>query len=72
MTPDPIRIPKIGGVDIIIKDHPVLDRTLSSRNDFNSQMSFSQDRITSYKGKEKELLKALTPQEIRIDNLKLR
>ena len=34
MTPDPIRIPKIGGVDIIIKDHPVLDRTHSSRTEF--------------------------------------
>ncbi|KAL0423544.1 UNVERIFIED_CONTAM: Enzymatic polyprotein [Sesamum radiatum] len=27
MAPDPIRIPRIGGVDIVIKDHPVLDRT---------------------------------------------
>ncbi|KAL0355336.1 UNVERIFIED_CONTAM: movement protein [Sesamum radiatum] len=27
MTPDPIRIPRIGGVDIVIKDHPVLERT---------------------------------------------
>ncbi|KAL2240735.1 UNVERIFIED_CONTAM: putative enzymatic polyprotein [Sesamum indicum] len=61
MTPDPIKIPRIGGVDIIIKDHPVLDRTLSSRTE-----------ISSYKGKEKELLKALTPQEIRVDNVKLR
>ena len=34
MTPDPIRIPRIGGVDIIIKDHPVLDRTLNSRTEF--------------------------------------
>ncbi|KAL2237553.1 UNVERIFIED_CONTAM: movement protein [Sesamum indicum] len=65
MTPDHIRIPRIGGVDIIIKDHPVLDKTLSSRTDFSSRMSFSEDRITGYKGKEKELLKALTPQEIR-------
>ncbi|KAL2226502.1 UNVERIFIED_CONTAM: movement protein [Sesamum indicum] len=72
MTPDPIRIPRIGGVDIIIKDHPVLDKTLSSRTDFSSRMSFSEDRITGYKGKEKELLKALTPQEIRVDNVKLR
>ncbi|KAL2225738.1 UNVERIFIED_CONTAM: movement protein, partial [Sesamum indicum] len=68
MTPDPIRIPRIGGVDIIIKDHPVLDRTLNSRTEFNSRMSFSEDRIIGYKGKEKELLKALTPQEIRFDN----
>ncbi|KAL2243450.1 UNVERIFIED_CONTAM: movement protein [Sesamum indicum] len=68
MTPDPIRIPRIGGVDIIIKDHPVLDRTLNSRTEFNSRMSFSEDRIIGYKGKEKELLKALTPQEIRVDN----
>ncbi|KAL2237838.1 UNVERIFIED_CONTAM: putative enzymatic polyprotein [Sesamum indicum] len=66
MTPDPIRIFKIGGVDIIIKDHPVLDKTISSRTDFSSRMSFSKDRITGYKGKEKELLKALTPQEIRV------
>ncbi|KAL2237556.1 UNVERIFIED_CONTAM: movement protein [Sesamum indicum] len=72
MTPDPIRIPRIGGVDIIIKDHPVLDRTLNSRTEFNSRMSFSEDRIIGYKGKEKELLKALTPQEIRVDNVKLR
>ncbi|KAL2252044.1 UNVERIFIED_CONTAM: movement protein [Sesamum indicum] len=72
MTPDPIRIPRIGGVDIIIKDHPVLDKTLCSRTDFSSRMSFSEDRITGYKGNEKELLKALTPQEIRVDNVKLR
>ncbi|KAL2251886.1 UNVERIFIED_CONTAM: movement protein, partial [Sesamum indicum] len=72
MAPDPIRIPRIGGVDIIIKDHPVLDRTLSSRTEFSSRMSFSEDRIIGYKGKEKELLKALTPQEIRVDNVKLR
>ncbi|KAL0339166.1 UNVERIFIED_CONTAM: movement protein [Sesamum angustifolium] len=65
MTPDPIRIPRIGGVNIVIKDHPVLDRTLSSRTEFSSRMSFSEDRIIGYKGKEKELLKALTPQEIR-------
>ncbi|KAL0320371.1 UNVERIFIED_CONTAM: hypothetical protein Sradi_5298600 [Sesamum radiatum] len=25
MTPDPIRIPRIGGVDIVINDHPVLE-----------------------------------------------
>ena len=62
MTPDPIRIPRIGGVDIVIKDHPVLDRTPSSRNEFSSRMSFSEDRIIGYKGKERELLKALTPQ----------
>ncbi|KAL0375730.1 UNVERIFIED_CONTAM: hypothetical protein Scaly_0690600 [Sesamum calycinum] len=29
-------------------------------------------RIMGYKGKEKELLRALTPQEIRVDNVKLR
>ncbi|KAL0399795.1 UNVERIFIED_CONTAM: movement protein [Sesamum radiatum] len=28
MTPDPIKIPRIGGVDLVIKDHPVLERTL--------------------------------------------
>ncbi|KAL0388968.1 UNVERIFIED_CONTAM: movement protein [Sesamum calycinum] len=65
MAPDPIRIPRIGGVDIVIKDHPVLDRTISSRTEFSSRMSFSEDRIMGYKGKEKELLKVLTPQEIR-------
>ncbi|KAL0391246.1 UNVERIFIED_CONTAM: Polyprotein P3 [Sesamum calycinum] len=66
MAPDPIRITRIGGVDIVIKDHPVLDRTLSSRTEFCSKMSFSEDRIMGYKGKEKELLNALTPQEIRV------
>ncbi|KAK4382865.1 putative enzymatic polyprotein [Sesamum angolense] len=65
MTPDPIRIPRIGGVDIVIKDHPVLDRTMSSRTEFSSRMSFSEDRIIGYKGKEKDLSKVLTPQEIR-------
>ncbi|KAL0360972.1 UNVERIFIED_CONTAM: movement protein [Sesamum radiatum] len=66
MTPDPIKIPRIGGVDIIIKDHQVLDRTLSSRTEFSSRMSFSEDRCTGYKEKEKELIKLFTPQEIRI------
>ncbi|KAL0352292.1 UNVERIFIED_CONTAM: movement protein [Sesamum calycinum] len=65
MAPDPIRIPRIGGVDIVIKDHPILDRTISSRTEFSSRMSFSEDRIMGYKGKEKDLLKAMTPQEIR-------
>ncbi|KAK4394265.1 movement protein [Sesamum angolense] len=65
MAPDPIRIPRIGGVDIVIKDHPVLDRTMSSRIEFGSRMSFSEDRITGYKGKEKDLARVLTPQEIR-------
>ncbi|KAL0324938.1 UNVERIFIED_CONTAM: movement protein [Sesamum radiatum] len=72
MAPDPIRIPRIGGVDIVIKDHPVLDRTMSSRTEFSSRMSFSEDRIIGYKGKEKELSKVRTPQEIRVDNVKLR
>ncbi|KAK4400631.1 movement protein [Sesamum angolense] len=54
MAPDPIRIPRIGGVDIIIKDHPVLDRTMSSRIEYG-RMSFSEDRITGYKEKEKDL-----------------
>ncbi|KAL0311554.1 UNVERIFIED_CONTAM: putative enzymatic polyprotein [Sesamum angustifolium] len=65
MAPDPIRIPRIGGVDIVIKDHPVLDRTMSSRTEFSSRMSFSEDRIVGYKGKEKDLSKVLTPHEIR-------
>ncbi|KAL0360994.1 UNVERIFIED_CONTAM: movement protein [Sesamum radiatum] len=65
MTPDPIRIPRIGGVDIVIKDHPVLERTLSTRTEFSSRMSFSEDRITGYRGKEKELIKTFTPREIR-------
>ncbi|KAK4390099.1 hypothetical protein Sango_2073200 [Sesamum angolense] len=72
MAPDPIRIPRIGGVDIVIKDHPVLDRTISSRTEFSSRMSFSEDRIIGYKGKEKDLSKVLTPQEIRVDNVKLK
>ncbi|KAL0318717.1 UNVERIFIED_CONTAM: movement protein [Sesamum angustifolium] len=72
MAPDPIKIPKIGGVDIVIKDHPVLDRTMSSRTEFSSRMSFSEDRIIGYKGKEKDLSKILTPQEIRVDNVKLK
>ncbi|KAL0438979.1 UNVERIFIED_CONTAM: movement protein [Sesamum latifolium] len=33
MSPDPIRILRMGGVDIVIKDHPVLDRTPSSRTE---------------------------------------
>ncbi|KAL0295247.1 UNVERIFIED_CONTAM: Enzymatic polyprotein [Sesamum radiatum] len=65
MTPDPIRIPRIGGVDIVIKDHPVLERTLSTRTEFSSRMSFLEDRITGYRGKERELIKIFTPQEIR-------
>ncbi|KAL0334379.1 UNVERIFIED_CONTAM: Enzymatic polyprotein [Sesamum angustifolium] len=68
MAPDPIRIPRIGGVDIVIKDHPVLDRTMSSRIEYSSRMSFSEDRIIGYKGKEKDLARVLTPQEIRVDN----
>ncbi|KAL0354244.1 UNVERIFIED_CONTAM: movement protein [Sesamum angustifolium] len=65
MAPDPIRIPRIGGVDIVIKDHPVLDRTMSSRIEYSSRMSFSEDRIIGSKGKEKDLARVLTPQEIR-------
>ncbi|KAL0361407.1 UNVERIFIED_CONTAM: movement protein [Sesamum radiatum] len=65
MTPDPIRIPGIGGVDIVMKDHPVLERTLSTKTEFSSRMSFSEDRITGYRGKQKELIKTFTPQEIR-------
>ncbi|KAL0454940.1 UNVERIFIED_CONTAM: movement protein [Sesamum latifolium] len=65
MTPDPIKIPRIGGVDLVIKDHPVLERTLSTRTGFSSRMSFSEDRIVGYRGKEKELIKTFTPQVIR-------
>ncbi|KAL0403966.1 UNVERIFIED_CONTAM: movement protein [Sesamum radiatum] len=65
MTPDPIRIPRIGGVDIVIKDHPVLERTFSTRTEFSSRMSFLEDKITGYRGKEKELIKIFTPREIR-------
>ncbi|KAL0355195.1 UNVERIFIED_CONTAM: putative enzymatic polyprotein [Sesamum radiatum] len=65
MTPDPIRIPRLGGVDLVIKDHPVLERTLSTRTEFSSRMSFSEDKITGYRGKEKELIKTFTPREIR-------
>ncbi|KAK4407663.1 hypothetical protein Sango_0347300 [Sesamum angolense] len=35
-------------------------------------MSFPEDRITGYKGKEKDLARVLTPQEIRVDNVKLK
>ncbi|KAL0405112.1 UNVERIFIED_CONTAM: movement protein [Sesamum latifolium] len=55
MTLDPFKIPRIGGVDLVIKDHPVLERTLSTRTEFSSRMSFSEDRIVDYRGKEKEL-----------------
>ncbi|KAL0451312.1 UNVERIFIED_CONTAM: movement protein [Sesamum latifolium] len=72
MTPDPIKIPRIGSADLVIKDHPVLERTLSTRTEFSSRMSFSEDRIVGYRGKEKELIKIFTPQEIRVDNVKLR
>ncbi|KAL0404582.1 UNVERIFIED_CONTAM: movement protein [Sesamum radiatum] len=72
MTPDPIRIPRIGGIDIVIKDHPVLERTLSTKTEFSSRMSISEDRIIGYRGKEKELIKTFTPREIRVDNVKLR
>ncbi|KAL0401370.1 UNVERIFIED_CONTAM: movement protein [Sesamum latifolium] len=65
MTLDPIKIPRIGGVDLVIKDHPVLERTLSTRTEFSGRMSFSKDRIVGYRGKEKELIKTFTPQEIR-------
>ncbi|KAL0445567.1 UNVERIFIED_CONTAM: Enzymatic polyprotein [Sesamum latifolium] len=65
MTPDPIKIPRIGGVDLVIKDHPVLERTLSTRTEFSSRMSFLKDRIVGYRGKEKELIKTFTPQDIR-------
>ncbi|KAL0361278.1 UNVERIFIED_CONTAM: movement protein [Sesamum radiatum] len=51
MTPDPIRIPRIGGVDIVIKDHPILERILSTRTEFSSRMPFSEDRITGYREK---------------------
>ncbi|KAK4407661.1 movement protein [Sesamum angolense] len=69
MAPDPIRIPRIGGVDIVIKDHRSNNEF---RTEFSSRMSFSEDRIMGYKGKEKDLSKVLTPQEIRVDNVKLR
>ncbi|KAL0427880.1 UNVERIFIED_CONTAM: movement protein [Sesamum latifolium] len=68
MTPDPIKIPRIDGVDLVIKDHPVLERTLSTRTEFSSRMSFLKDRIVGYRGKEKELIKIFTTQEIRVDN----
>ncbi|KAL0413528.1 UNVERIFIED_CONTAM: movement protein [Sesamum radiatum] len=72
MTLDPIRIRRIGGVGIVIKDHPVLERTLSTRTDFSSRMSFLEDRITGYKEKENELIKTFIAQEIMVDNVKLR
>ncbi|KAL0288502.1 UNVERIFIED_CONTAM: movement protein [Sesamum radiatum] len=72
MTPDPIKIPRIGGVDLVIKDHLVLEWTLSTRTEFSSRMSFSEDRIVGYRGKRKELTKIFTPREIRVDNVKLK
>ncbi|KAL0292781.1 UNVERIFIED_CONTAM: movement protein [Sesamum radiatum] len=63
MTPDPIKIPRIGGVDLVIKDHPVLERTLSTRTEFSSRMSFSEDRIMGYRGKEREI-KTFTPKRL--------
>ncbi|KAL0458255.1 UNVERIFIED_CONTAM: movement protein [Sesamum latifolium] len=68
MTADPIKIPRIGGVDLVIKDHPVLERKLSTKTEFSSIISFSEDRIVGYRGKKKELIKIFTPQEIRVDN----
>ena len=53
MTLDPIRKPRIGGVDIIIKDHPVLDRTLSSRIEFSSHMSFRKIGLQAIKERRK-------------------
>ncbi|KAL0373861.1 UNVERIFIED_CONTAM: movement protein [Sesamum radiatum] len=53
MTPDPVKIPRIGGVDFVIKDHPVLERTLSTRTEFSSRISFSEDRIMGYRGKKR-------------------
>ncbi|KAL0420982.1 UNVERIFIED_CONTAM: movement protein [Sesamum latifolium] len=53
MTPNPIKIPRIGGVDLVIKDHPVLERTLSTRTEFSSRMSFLEDRIVGYRGKKR-------------------
>ncbi|KAL0291079.1 UNVERIFIED_CONTAM: movement protein [Sesamum angustifolium] len=38
------------------------------RIEYSSRMSFSEDRIIGYKGKEKDLARVLTPQEIRVDN----
>ncbi|KAL0448406.1 UNVERIFIED_CONTAM: movement protein [Sesamum latifolium] len=56
MTPDPIKIPRIGGVDLVIKDHPVLERTLSTRTEFSSRMSFSEDRIQPVIGRYEGML----------------
>ncbi|KAL0343009.1 UNVERIFIED_CONTAM: movement protein [Sesamum angustifolium] len=58
-----IEIPRI--FKEFAKRSPVLDRTMSSRIKYSSRMSFSEDRIIGYKGKEKDLSKVLTPQEIR-------
>ncbi|KAL0453554.1 UNVERIFIED_CONTAM: movement protein [Sesamum latifolium] len=72
MTPDPIKMPRIGGVDLVIKDHPVLEQTLNTRTEFSSRMSFSEDRIIGYRGKKKELIRTFTPPKIRVDNVKVR
>ncbi|KAL0295369.1 UNVERIFIED_CONTAM: Enzymatic polyprotein [Sesamum radiatum] len=45
---------------------------MSSKIEFSSRMSFSEDRISGYKGKEKDLPRILLPQEIRVDNVKLK
>ncbi|KAL0399295.1 UNVERIFIED_CONTAM: putative enzymatic polyprotein [Sesamum radiatum] len=65
----PVKIPRIGGVDLVIKDHPVLEQTLSTRTEFSSRMSFSEDRIMGYRGKERELIKILLPKRLRYEGM---
>ncbi|KAK4381437.1 putative enzymatic polyprotein [Sesamum angolense] len=62
--PFPTHIIPIYSLGKSISGFPEFSRNLL-RTEFSSRMSFSKDRIMSYKGKEKDLLKALTPQEIR-------
>ena len=70
MTPNPTQIPRLGGIDIQIKDHPILDRARSQRIEYTSRMSFSEDRIMAYKGK--ELIREITPQSINVNNIKIK
>lgn len=72
MTPNPINIPRIGGVDILMKNHSILDCSLNTRVEYGSKISFSKGRIVSYQIKRKELVKTLTPQTIKIDKVKIR
>lgn len=72
MTPNLINIPRIGSIDILIKDHPILDRSVMTRIEYGSMLSFSKEKIMGYREKGKQLVKTLTSQAIRIDDVKIR